>query len=355
MNVLNKTEFCILQFFFFVFYLPICSAQLSPDYDSFVRGDIRIMFYNVENFFDTKDDSIYNDNEFLPESEKGWTDFRYHRKAVNIFKTIAAVGGERPPEIICLAEVENAAGLKELCLNTPLSKYNYGIVHYDSPDSRGIDVALIYEKSKISELASNNFQIVFPPEIAGTTRDVLYFKALVNTLDTLHIFVNHWPSRRGGKNRTESKRVNLARLLRSKIDSILSIDSCANIIATGDFNDEPSDRSLEDVLEAKLPENTMYCGILYNLSAELQNNCKCGTYKYRGGWTMLDQFIVSGSMLNNRASISACLNCIHIGDYNFLLLEDEKYGGWKPDRTYLGPVYKGGFSDHLPIYLDLYY
>ncbi len=355
MSAMNKIRFYFLGFFLFVLCIRFGSAQIVPDHNASDRGDLRILFYNVENFFDTKDDSLYDDNEFLPGSEKKWTDSRYHRKALNIFKTIAAVGGEHPPEIICLAEVENARSLKKLCLHTPLNKYEYEIVHYESPDRRGIDVALIYDKSKVKGIRSDKFRIFFPFEISGTTRDILYFKALVNTRDTLHILINHWPSRRAGQKKSEPKRLHLARILRSKIDSILAIDSCANIIVTGDFNDEPSNRSLRETLDARDPEIPVHCNTLYNLSAHLKAGCKCGTYKYRGIWNMLDQFIVSGNLLKSSSPVTTCLNCIYIADYNFLLREDEKYGGWKPYRTYLGPYFQGGFSDHLPVYLDLYY
>ncbi len=335
--------------------MSFCSGQIDPDNDFSVRGDLRIMFYNAENFFDAEDDSLFDDSEFLPGSDKKWTDYKFHQKAVNIFKAIAAVGENMPPEIVCFAEVENRKALEELCWNTPLNKFEYEIVHYESPDRRGIDVALIYNKNEVSELESKNFRILFSSEFQGTTRDILYFKALTKNSDTLHLFVNHWPSRRGGQNRSEPKRMFVASVLRSKIDSIRSIDSCANIVITGDFNDEPTDRSVVEVLDAKVPDNTASCGTLYNLSAKLQKNCKCGSYKYKGSWNMIDQFIISGTLLHKNSSFSSCLECIHIADFNFLLLEDEKYGGWKPERTYQGPVYKGGVSDHLPVYLDLFY
>lgn len=355
MNVMNKISLKNFWFYLLALYFPYCYSQSLTDHESFERGDLRLMFYNVENFFDAEDDSLYNDSEFLPDAGKNWDDYKFHQKAVNIFKTIAAVGGSKPPEIICLAEVENKKALLELCLHTPLSKYEYGIVHYESPDTRGIDVALIYKKKEIKALESMNYEISFPGSIPGITRDILYFKALVNKRDTLHLFINHWPSRRGGKSRSEPRRMYVAEILRSKIDSIVGKVSCSAIIVTGDFNDEPADKSLSGVLRASLGAEKVYCDSLYNLSALLQESCSCGTYKYRGSWNMIDQFIVSGAMLKNGQSISTCRECMHVADFEFLLLEDEKYGGWKPDRTYLGPVYKGGTSDHLPIYLDLYF
>lgn len=355
MNVMNNIKFQVLLLILPYFLMPFCSGQIVTDDDYSVRGDIRIMFYNVENFFDAEDDSLFDDSEFLSESDKNWTDYKFHSKSVKIFKTIAAIGENRPPEIICFAEVENRKALEDLCWNTPLEKYEYSIVHFESPDRRGIDVALIYNKEEVSGLGSDAIRIPQSSEMQGPTRDILYFKALTKQNDTLHLFVNHWPSRRGGQIRSEPKRMYVADMLRSKVDSILSIDSCANIVITGDFNDEPTDRSVAEVLGSITPDNTAYCNTLYNLSSLLKSSCKCGTYKYRGSWNMIDQFIVSGTLLHKDSSLSSCLRCIHIADFGFLLLEDEKFGGWKPDRTYLGPVYKGGSSDHLPVYLDLYY
>ncbi|MBN2524518.1 MAG: endonuclease [Bacteroidales bacterium] len=338
-----------------VFSCLFCSGQITNNSLSSDRGDLRIVFYNVENFFDAKDDSAYSDNEFLPDSEKQWTELKVHRKALNIFKTIAATGGNKPPEIICLAEIENMKVLRELYLNTPLQKFNYKIVHFESPDQRGIDVALLYNREAITELESGIIRIVFPYESYGTTRDILYFKALIKSEDTLHLFVNHWPSRRGGQKRSEIKRLFVAKELKMKTDSIVSFDSCANIVITGDFNDEPSDRSLSEILNTEDPEDSVICGRLYNLSTSLKAGCKCGTYKYKGTWNMFDQFIVSGNLLKTDAMITTCINCIHIADYEFLLQEDRTYGGRKPYRTYQGPLYLGGFSDHLPVYLDLYF
>jgi endonuclease/exonuclease/phosphatase family metal-dependent hydrolase len=192
-------------------------------------------------------------------------------------------------------------------------------------------------------------------EIGGTTRDILYVKALGGDHDTLHIFINHWPSRRGGKNKSEPKRARVAGILRNKTDSVLASDPCAKVIVTGDFNDEPSDKSLYEVLNAGKPEAPFLCGRLYNLSEQTGTDKRTGTYKYRGSWNMLDQFIVSGGLLNDSTGISTCPGCFSVAGSGFLLEKDETCGGQKPYRTYLGPFYKGGFSDHLPVYLDLYF
>jgi predicted extracellular nuclease len=319
------------------------------------RGDIRIMFYNVENYFDTFDDSVTADNEFLPQSEKNWNYYRYKEKTTQLFKTIAAVGELQPPEIICFAEIENKKVLLDLIRKTPLEKFEFEIVHFDSPDHRGIDVGLIYRKDLIIKLDSRKIPVLFSYNSKHTTRDILYFKGLTQKSDTFHLFVNHWPSRRGGKNISQPYRLNAARTLKLNIDSILNINSCANVIITGDFNDEPFDQSLTTGLVAQIKLTSPVCSSLYNLSVILLDVCKCGTYRYRSQWNMLDQFIVSGNLLLSEDGLRTKPEYLHIADFNFLLIEDSKYGGYKPYRTYQGPIYKGGFSDHLPVYLDLFY
>ncbi len=319
------------------------------------RGDIRIMFYNVENYFDIYDDSLFADGEFLPGNDKNWNYYRYKEKTLHLFKTIAAIGETRPPEIICFAEIENKNVLFELTKNTPLEKYNFEIVHFESPDFRGIDVGLIFRSDVIQKLASQRIAVSFPSDPHRTTRDILHFKALVMRSDTLHVFVNHWPSRRGGQKASESKRMAAARILKEKTDSILLINPCANIVITGDFNDEPYDESLRVGFSALTLQENQECGILYNLSGLLRENCQCGTYRYGAHWNMLDQFIVSGKLLISDVGLRTCSECLQIAGFDFLLIEDKKYGGVKPFRTYQGPVYKGGFSDHLPIFLDLFY
>lgn len=353
MNIKNKYLFLIPAL------LVVCNSissytQANPLAEG-ERGNIRIMFYNVENYFDTRDDPLTADEEFLPESEKNWNFYRYREKTLNLFKTIVAVGESRPPEIICFAEIENKSVLFELIRNTPLEKYEFEIVHYDSPDIRGIDVGLIFRKDMIKKLASQKISITFPFDTLRTTRDILYFKGLTPHSDTLHIFINHWPSRRGGQQVSEPYRILVAQVLRSKCDSILKLNSCANIIITGDFNDEPYNESLSQGLGAVPAVEQYHCSILYNLSALLVEECKCGTYRYRAYWNMLDQFIISGNLLLPQSNLKTGKECLHIANFDFLLIEDKKYGGTKPFRTYQGPVYKGGFSDHLPIYLDLYY
>jgi len=354
LNVMNNIRLGIVLVFAIV-SMQILFCQSPDNNKEYKRGDIRIMFYNTENFFDPFNDSLTNDEEFLPGGYKNWTYGRYREKAVNIYKTIVAVGETQPPEIVCFAEIENKNVLLELIRNTPLEKFPYEIVHFDSPDKRGIDVGLIYRKDFIEFVHSEAIPISFSDNSSKTTRDILYLKALINSDDTLHLFVNHWPSRMGGAKKSEPFRTQTAAILREAFESILNIDSCAQIVITGDFNDEPFDRSLKETLKARKPSEPFFCNELYNLTEGLLKRCSCGTYRYQASWNMIDQFLVSGALLKEEYDLNTCEDCIHIADFDFLLTEDVKYGGKKPLRTYVGPAYKGGFSDHLPIYLDIYY
>jgi len=318
------------------------------------RGDLRIMFYNVENYFDTLDNSITRDEEYTPGSDKNWNGYKYYIKTNHIFKTIAAIGGMRPPEIIGFAEIENDSVLRKLIYSTGLSKYPYGIIHYDSPDQRGIDVGMIYRKDILNLVSSRRFSISFPDDPSKRTRDILYGKFLCNRSDTLHILVNHWPSRWGGKKRSEPARKHVAGVLRHKKDSILQQNNCANIIVMGDFNDNPEDESIREVLGAKPAKEGAHCSELVNMTAPDKTNAK-GSYRYKAHWDTYDQIMVSGSLILGESSRLHCPDKMKIADLYFLLEEDTKYGGVKPKRTYKGPHYHGGFSDHLPVYIDVFF
>lgn len=333
-----------------------CNNTFSPDKSLYInktsRSECRIMFYNVENFFDYYNDSLTQDDEFLPDGDKHWNYIRFTDKLNKIYKVIIAVGGREAPEIIGLSEIENRYVLNKLIYDTPLSKYEYEIVHQDSPDSRGIDVALLFRRDKLKSLQSSFLNINFPWDSLKLTRDILYFKGLTTGKDTLHIFVNHWPSRYNGQLETESYRIYVASVLKNKIDSIFNVNKNSHIIITGDFNDEPQNKSIKEILSAKTDITAIKSNKLYNLSYLLQDSTKSGSLKYKFNWKMFDQFIVSGSLLDTN-KISTTSSDIHIFNPDFLLEEDNKYMGCRPFRTYRGYKYTRGFSDHLPVYLDL--
>ena len=310
---------------------------------------IRLMFYNVENYFDTIDDPTVNDNDFLPEGSMRWTQTRYAEKRNNIFRVIANVGEWDPPALVGLCEVENRDVLDDLIKNTPLAKYPYRIIHKDSPDLRGIDVALLYRGDYLKCVGQQFIRVRFASNRLHT-RDILYATLCTLQGDTLHVFVNHWPSRSSGQRQSEPGRIIAASLVRQKVDSIFSRNALANIVITGDFNDNPTDRSLVSELQALNDTTHAKLSTLFNLSAYKMKE-STGTIKYQGKWSVFDQIIVSGGLL--RGSLHTDASRCHIFRADYLFEPDPRYQGVKPFRTYIGPRYNKGFSDHLPVYLDM--
>lgn len=315
-----------------------------------------LMFYNTENLFDCFDDPITDDNEFLPTSKRHWTRERYQDKLNKLSKVILSASID-PPSFIGMSEVENYFVLDNLIKKTSLEKFNYKIIHYDSPDPRGIDVAAIYRADKLKILSSKAIRIHFKSNPKRKTRDILYIKGIIEK-DTVHFFVNHWPSRRGGKKASDLNRKIAAQYLKNNIDSIERTSPQAKIIVTGDFNDEPDDKSICDVLKAHAPQTEINKNQnLINLSFRwLIESSYIGTHHFKGRWGILDQIIISPSLLRKKkqGSIYCNLNSAKIHNASFLLLEDKTFGGNTTFRTYSGFKYTAGFSDHLPVLLELF-
>lgn len=308
---------------------------------------VRLMSYNVENLFDIYDDTLKDDNDFLPEGLMRWNLTRYNKKINSLYKTIVAAGEWTPPAVVALCEVENRKVLEDLVYGTYLLKNNYSIIHEESPDQRGIDVCLIYRKDCISIV---DYKYLIPSQINReefTSRSILYAKLLINT-DTIHLFVNHWPSRRGGVLAMEGLRMEIAAMVREKADSIIKKNpEEAKIIILGDFNCTPDDQVIRSLIN---PEGSFNC--LVNLSENLADGGK-GTYRYMGSWEMIDQVIVSSKLVNCNKGLFTSEKMLNIFKPDFLLRKDPKYSGFTPLSTYRGYRYQGGFSDHLPVLLDL--
>jgi hypothetical protein len=338
-----------LQILCFLFLsLPgteICIFSQQPDNRSY-----RLLFYNAGNFFDTKDDSLKEDDDFLPDGVMRWNNSRYKQKINSVYKVITASGGWEPPVLVGLCEIENRKVLGDLVYGTWLSKFDYGIVHYESNDPRGIDLALLYRKSEVRLLWS---EAIIPDgydSTTFTTRYVLYTKWLIKN-DTIHLFLNHWPSRRGGVLRGEAIRKSIAEMVRFRSDSISKASGGrAKIIVAGDFNCTPDDSEMQ-LLTDKKSQNEQSARFR-NLSESISGDIR-GTYKYRGSWEMLDQIIVSEALLNSEEGIYTATDKAGIFSPDFLLSKDNSYPGVTPFATYTGYRYSGGFSDHLPVFLDL--
>jgi hypothetical protein len=313
------------------------------------RGDaaLRVMFYNVENMFDPRDDSITSDDEYQPTGMRGWTSNRLKQKQISISKVVLAVGGWEPPELIGLCEVENFSVLYGLTNYTPLKSFGYRIIHFDSPDPRGIDVALLYRPEKFKVIQSVPIRISFPFDTSSRTRDILYVRGIACKRDTLNIFVNHWPSKFGGAMVTIPKRNYVALVLRKLSDSILTVNPNANILIMGDLNESPSEEGVSKVLMAKMDSVNLEPLDLYDMLGGAGLSWNRGTIKFRDTWDAIDHMIVSRPLLLHTTPHS-----LNIFDAPFLLQDDEAWFGKKPFRTYYGAKYIGGFSDHLPVYMD---
>lgn len=315
---------------------------------------VRIGFYNLENLYDPHHDTINSDKNFTASGVKRWTLNKFFLKLNHISKTLIAIGGWEPPAIIGVCEVENHYVLNKIINYTPLKKYKYKFIHYESPDIRGIDVALLYRPEIFRVIFSRKISIYLPSDSIMHTRDILYVKGILFVADTVHIFVNHWPSRLGGFTESVPKRRLVAQTLRSALDSLQQKQSDPHIIIMGDFNDDPEQPAISEVLKAESYSNQTTSASLVNLMLPLMKSMNEGTYKFQGKWAILDQFIVSGNMLLKDKGLKTSPVSVHIYHSPFLMEEDERYLGGKPFRTYSGPRYLGGFSDHLPVYLDVW-
>jgi predicted extracellular nuclease len=312
-------------------YIVLLIMFLCLAFPALAQESFRILFWNTENLFDCKDDPKKNDNEFLPDATRRWTYFRYRDKLKNLAKGIVASGDEYVPDLVGLCEVENDSCLYDLTRRSPLKEAGYRYVMTDSPDQRGIDVALLYQRGSFKLLQHQSIRIPFKQVKKAPTRDILHVVGKVVSGDTLDVWVVHYPSRRGGKAKSEPYRLLVAEILKHAVDSVVQVRQNPNVVIMGDFNDGPSSPVMKKLCSD---------GRLVNL----MQGKKEGTYRYRGAWEILDQFLVSGNVRTKNAEVL---------QHPFLLEEDEKYGGNKPFRTYNGMRYQGGFSDHLPIILDL--
>ena len=321
----------------FVLVLLLVSCQSGKEY-----RQVTVVQYNVENLFDTQDDPHTLDNEFLPESEKKWTASRCNKKLNDIARVLTDINPGDLPEIIGLAEVENQQVLEDLVKTNAMAPGNYRIVHQDSPDRRGIDVALLYRPDEFKFIS---FEAV-PVDPGFETRDILHVYGKFKK-ENFHFFVNHWPSRIGGLEKSEPARVVAAQTLKRKVEEVLAQDPDARIVILGDMNDEPENKSLKTVLGAGMPDsNSQLVNLMMPLALE-----KKGTYNYRGTWNMLDNLVVSSNLMDRKGfRVTPPFGVI----FREAWMEyTDKKGNVSPNRTYGGPNYYGGVSDHFPVYFEL--
>ena len=372
----------------------LCQAQSE-------QVPVRVAFWNMENFFDPFVDSTKAYNAFTEDGMQHWTKTRFYRKRNNMYKAILAMSENRPLGLLGMCEVENEYVLSSLFEQTPLKKHNYRWVHYEGPDKRGIDPAIVYSLDHFQLVESAVIPYYNPEDTAYHSRDILYAKFvavspngagdrgslsamtphgetspegvitslgethsegviagltrnLLQARDTIHVFVNHWPSRYSGELETVGSRSCSAAILRAKVDSI--IDAAPEgyrpkVIMMGDLNDCPTDPSVYDVLRARHPSE-MEEGCYINLFGKNDGLGFEGTLKHQTDWQIFDQIIVTPGVMDGEG-LRYLEGSARIFHADFMLEDDETYHGKKLFRTYVGPRYFGGFSDHLPVYIDL--
>lgn len=306
-----------------------------------------VAFYNLENLFDTEHTQYTLDKDYTPNGIKHWTPKRYRKKLLKLGSAISQIGletNQRPPSLLGAAEVENKEVIKDLLASGPLENLDYGFVHYDSPDERGVDTALVYLKSDFEVLHSEPIPLLVD-NLNGdkdTTRDILYVHGKLNA-EEVHVFVNHWPSRREGGVETAYKRIKASQTIREYMALIEEKDENPKYIVMGDFNDGPKSESISQLIEG---------AELYNATSKLLSYTS-GSANYKKSWILFDQIIISQNFLQNEFGTHKFLDA-HIFDEHFLREWEGKYRG-NPFRTYVGDKYFGGYSDHFPVYIQMKY
>ncbi|WP_149273199.1 endonuclease/exonuclease/phosphatase family protein [Pareuzebyella sediminis] len=338
---------CLLSIL--IFAILTCNAQKEKNYE--IRT---IAFYNVENLFDTKDDSLTFDDDRTPEGKDHWSPERYRKKIDNISKVLSEIGSTltgTSPDILGLCEVENLRVIEDLVHSENLKGKNYGIVHFESPDERGIDVALLFKKNIFLPIsfASRRLLLFDEDGVRNYTRDQLIVAGLLDN-EKFYFIVNHWPSRSGGEARSRPNRIAAAKLNQHLIDSIRSLDVDARIISMGDFNDDPINDSFKKVLKTVGKENNLETGDLYNPMEKLFRK-GIGSLAYRDSWNLFDQIYFTENVLEAPLTSYRFWKA-KVFNKHYLVSKKGKYKGY-PFRTYSGGSYAGGYSDHFPVFIYL--
>ncbi len=315
----------------------------------------KVVFYNVENLFDTVDDPSTHDSEFLPEGAKRWNAAKYNRKIGNIDRVLFDIAATDRifPVVIGLSEIENRSVLEDIVAAPKLAVADYRIVHYDSPDPRGVDVAFLYRPSEFHLSGSRAVRAVVPGLANFRTRDIL---TMWGTIDDapFYFMVAHWPSRLGGRDASEFKRMAAGATMRRLADSVLAANPATRVIAMGDFNDDPTDPSIAESLGAHSYRTKVTADALYNPFAEM-HRAGLGTLAYGDAWNLFDNIVVSGNMLGRNAGFH--LVPIPGSKYDgaifrqpYMVQREGAFRGY-PLRSFVGDNFQGGFSDHFPVYI----
>jgi predicted extracellular nuclease len=311
-----------------------------------------IAFWNVENLYDTINDKTIDDEEWLPTSKNKWNTERYNKKLDHTATIISKIGVDEQKDgaaIIGLAEIENKNVLVDLINTKQLKSRKYDIVHFNSPDARGIDVALLYQKKYFKLKSSKTYTVKLPGDSSRATRDQLLVSGLLNG-ELTHVIVCHWPSRRGGEEKTNELRVSAAKVSKHIIDSILQTDKNARIILMGDLNDDPSNESIKSVIKTTKEANQSKDDVMFNPMENIHDKGE-GTLSHKGKWNLFDQIIISPALLQlNKKSLT--YSSAKINNFPEVCETNPKYLG-QPLRTFAGGNYLGGYSDHFSVCIYL--
>ncbi|MEM7381527.1 MAG: endonuclease/exonuclease/phosphatase family protein [Bacteroidota bacterium] len=347
----SKSKYSFYQFLLclLMFYSISSKAQDLQQYR--LRT---IAFYNVENLFDIHNDSLTHDDHRTAEGKDRWTAARFKRKINSVARVLSEIGRETSPgpaDLIGICEVENYAVVQELIKHPLLNRYNYDIIHFDSPDDRGIDVALLYRKEVFIPDSFKSVRLVLSDNKGRRdyTRDQLVVGGWLDD-ELFYLIVNHWPSRSGGSLRSQPNRVAAAKLNKRIIDSLQGVESDAKIISMGDFNDNPTDISFKDVLQTSAEQESGLANELYNPMEKLYKQ-GYGSLAYRDEWSLFDQVFFTRSLLDSSFKSYGFWR-VQIFRPDYLVIQEGRYKGY-PFRTYAGGVYTGGYSDHFPVYIQL--
>ncbi len=309
-------------------------------------NNLSVAFYNLDNLYDTIDNAKTNDDEFTPLGKNKWNTYRYKQKLIKLSKVLSDFDGNTSPDVLGVCEIENKAVLIDLSNTIATSKYE--IVHIDSRDERGADVALLFNKQKLKLQDFKKYTPVISDDTADKTRDILWVKLVsIKSLDTFQFIVCHFPSRREGQLKSESKRIDAAKLCKKVINENCKL-STQNLIVMGDFNDEPLNKSMQTIIGAA-NYKTQPEASLVNLMFQFSENGE-GSYRYKDKWNVLDQFLLSNKLLNNKLTHYVS-NSVFIKNEKWML-QTGKFEGY-PFRTYAGNRWLNGYSDHLPIGLRI--
>ncbi len=333
--------------------LLLIASQLSAQSKKQVR--LTVAFYNLENLFDTID-GPNNDADFLPDGKNQWTPEKYKQKLHNMAYAISQIGSKRGPDLLGICEIENRGVLEYLLKEPELANSGYQIVHFDSPDKRGIDCAFFYRPSYYEFTGATPHPVRLKGEEYIKTRDVLEVNGKLLG-EPLSVLVAHWPSRVGGEQVSLKRRLQAAQVMRSVTDSLLSADPNHKVILMGDFNDDPTSPSVIEGLNSKTKPENLLPSDLYNPMAALYTSGR-GTLAYRDVWNLFDNILVSSNLLTAPSSSLHLMQDKksgfygHIFDADFLIQKTGNYKGY-PFRTFSAGRFQGGYSDHFPVYIYL--